>query len=419
MQTTNFSNSIEAVSKRHLNTSNSFQKKAWEAYLSKGLPKGKEEAFRYFPLHQLYQQTFSSSSSTKECNERAQALCDQSCTESTLVFLNGRLFTSNVKEHFLILPMEQALKTYGSYIKRRWQQELSKEENPFSLLNFALHDGAAFIYLPPNVDGGALSIINLVTQENSIVFPRFYCFMSKNSQCQISYRTVSHPSLQACSNSFVGIHLEENSHLKYYSDSQTSNSLWGFETLRAQQKRDSSLEATSLRTSGHVWREDYHLQLLEKNSQCSLQGAWLLNNTQQYHANVLVEHAEEQCYSKQFFKGALDDYSRSSFNGKIYVHQKAQQTDAFQLNNNLLLSDNANANTMPNLEIFADDVKASHGATVGQLDPEQLFYLNSRGLDLEKARALLVQGYISELIDSVSLAPLKERWQQEVQNYLS
>ena len=101
------------------------------------------------------------------------------------------------------------------------------------------------------------------------------------------------------------------------------------------------------------------------------------------------------------------------------MHQKAQQTDAFQLNNNLLLSDNANANTMPNLEIFADDVKASHGATVGQLDPEQLFYLNSRGLDLEKARALLVQGYISELIDSVSLAPLKERWQQEVQNYLS
>ena len=145
-------------------------------------------------------------------------------------------------------------------------------------------------------------------------------------------------------------------------------------------------------------REDYKIALNGENGEADLNGLWVLKEKNECHVNVMIEHVAPHCRSNQLFKGVLDDFARSSFEGKIWVRKEAQKTDAFQLNNNLLLSDHANADSKPNLEIFADDVKASHGSTMGQVDEEQLFYLKTRGFSKEVAEKFLVRAFCQEVL---------------------
>ena len=142
----------------------------------------------------------------------------------------------------------------------------------------------------------------------------------------------------------------------------------------------------------------------------------MLKDKREAHVNVRVEHLAPHCRSNQLFKGVLTDFSRSSFEGKIYVDQIAQKTEAFQLNSNLLLSDRAHADSKPNLEIFADDVKASHGATVGQLNAEELFYMKTRGITQEEASNLLVFGFAQEILDLCTLTSLHHQLTRQAQH---
>ena len=145
----------------------------------------------------------------------------------------------------------------------------------------------------------------------------------------------------------------------------------------------------------------------------------MLDEKQEAHTHVLVDHQAPSCQSNQFFKGVLTDLARSSFEGKIYVRREAQKTMAYQLNRNLLLSERANADSKPNLEIFADDVKASHGATIGQLDEEQLFYLRTRGYSQEEARNILVYAYVKEVLDLITVPTLHQVLLQRAQRFLA
>lgn len=171
-----------------------------------------------------------------------------------------------------------------------------------------------------------------------------------------------------------------------------------FGALRAQLKRSARLKTVSIMGEREMERVDYKVSLMGAGAEASLYGLYTPHNSAQVHVNVLMEHQSPHTTSKQLFKGVLSDASRASFEGKIYVHQEAQKTDAFQLSNHLLLSPNVVANSKPNLEIFADDVKASHGATVGQIDPELLFYLKARGVDEQLAKQLLIEGFKDEII---------------------
>jgi Fe-S cluster assembly protein SufD len=391
-----------------------FRKKAWDQFV---FPEKKSEHYRYYPLHQLHQQQFSHSNQKTEIDEHwvSQQL-EEHQTDSYLLFVNGNYHSSKGKAH--ILSIKQALKTYGSFLKQQWQREMSREKDPFSLLNFTFQDSGAFIYIPPNQSIEKLLILNIITEENSLNFSRSHCFLSQGSQCKLIVSTQTKNSEHALSSHYLGVHLEENSHLSLYTENPNTTNLWGFETVRAQQKKDSTFNLYSLRTSSSVWRDDYNVQLLQKNSSVALQGAWLLKEKQQCHTHITVEHLEEQCNSRQDFKGILNDFSRSNFYGKVYVDAKAQQTDAFQLNNNLLLSDKAYTTTTPLLKIFADDVKASHGATVGQIDKNELFYLCSRGLTLKEATKLIVKGFALKFMKEMPFSNLHQRWSDSISGYL-
>lgn len=165
--------------------------------------------------------------------------------------------------------------------------------------------------------------------------------------------------------------------------------------------RDSSYNAFTLNLGGRLTRQDMHVVLAEPNIACSLNGVNLLKDSQQADTTILMEHMAPHCTSSQFFRSILDDEARGVFQGKVHVHRGAQKTDGYQLSNAILLSPKAEMDTKPELEIYADDVKCSHGATTGQLDEEPLFYLRSRGLSEAQARMLLIQAFVDEVVDKV------------------
>ena len=217
----------------------------------------------------------------------------------------------------------------------------------------------------------------------------------------------THGAQEVFSHVVTDVTLEEGAHLACVLQNERHG--WSFSSLRGLVKRSAHFESTSLSEGHAIAREDYKVTLAGENSEVLLQGLWVLDGQAQHHVHVLMEHTAPHCRSMQLFKGVLDGVSRSSFEGKIHVHQAAQKTESYQLNHNLLLEDKAIAHSKPNLEIFADDVKASHGATIGQLDPELVFYLKTRGVTPEVAKGLLVAGFCAEVLDKVPLATLRQQ----------
>lgn len=184
-------------------------------------------------------------------------------------------------------------------------------------------------------------------------------------------------------------------------------------------ERDSYLNSFSLNLGGKLTRHDIHAVLNGSNIDCSLNGINLLKDKQHGDTTILMEHAAPHCLSNQFYRTILDDAARGVFQGKVHVHKIAQKTDGYQLANTLLLSPKAEMDTKPELEIYADDVKCSHGATTGQLDEEPLFYLRTRGLTESAARMLLIQAFVDEVIDKVESEDFQTELKSKAEEWLN
>lgn len=257
------------------------------------------------------------------------------------------------------LPLEQAAKRYN-FVSARLKELPSNE--------------GSFVYLPSG-------------SENSIEISGLtQVYVGKNAQVTI----------KATDDCYLDIALEANARVTTIFHGST-------DTLRASLKESAHFEGLFLDPKQEKVERDLKVVLRGENGEAELKGIWSLDGKQTISTNVLMEHVAPHCRSLQHFKGVLDDASTSYFEGKIYVHPEAQKTDAFQRNNNLLLSDRANAYAKPNLEIFADDVKASHGATIGQFDEDELFYLRTRGLSEKVAKKLLVKAFLGSCIKATSL----------------
>ena len=179
--------------------------------------------------------------------------------------------------------------------------------------------------------------------------------------------------------------------------------------LRLYQEADSTYNALAMEFGGLIVRNNLWAMLDGKACEATLNGIYLLNGEQHLDNYMWAEHVKENIPSHEVYKGVLDDNAHAVFSGRIYVHKEAQKTDAKQTNQNLLLTDTARVNTKPQLEIYADDVKCTHGATVGQLDQNSLFYLMSRGISKREARNLLIRAFLGELYDTITMEPVRER----------
>jgi Fe-S cluster assembly protein SufD len=200
----------------------------------------------------------------------------------------------------------------------------------------------------------------------------------------------------------------ENAILKHYKRQLENENAFHVSTVQTRMDRNANCAAYSFDLGGRVVRNETNALLDGEGCEATVNGFYLLHNDQHVDNHTLIEHAKPNCSSHELYKGVLASKSQGIFRGKILVHQIAQKTDAYQQNQNLLLSDQAEANSKPQLEIYADDVKCSHGATIGQLDETAMFYMKSRGISPEHARQLLIQAFGGDVIDRVVVESLRE-----------
>ncbi|MFZ0565618.1 MAG: Fe-S cluster assembly protein SufD [Chlamydiales bacterium] len=392
----------------------SHEVKAWDRFLQLGLPDKGIETFRYVKLRDLYRQSYSHPSTHSEVKDHnIKSLVYPECSLSFLVFVNGHFceHLSRVPQGMIAIPLSRAFEEYNHFLNSRVTKLIQEESDPFALLNAALHGEGLFVYLPPRYEPqSCLQIIHIVEGNRGPVLlsPRIHLVLGKESSLQVCM-TQNIQEGDIWVNGSIDLVLEERASLSLTTLNEEREKQWHLEAIRATLKKQSRLKSYAITNGGAGSRQDYSVHLMGEGSEAILSGAWGLKGAREHHVNVLIEHHDPLCRSFQTFKGILSDCARSSFEGKIYVQSKAQKTEAYQLNNHLLLSPHTIARSKPNLEIFADDVKASHGATVGQIDEEQLFYLKTRGIPAHLAHHLLVNGFCRDIIDSLPFASFQKK----------
>lgn len=388
--------------------------RAWDQFLELGLPDAKSEVFRYIKLKQLFNRAFTAAPNVKV---KLKDEIYPECKQSALVFVNGRYSpelsnTQAIPDKVVISPLNKAIKTYGALLNNAWGKGVRDEIDPFAALNLALHEEGLFIYVPPKtVIETPIQCVHIVDcgQVLAMMMPRIQLFAGMNAELKFLtvLKTITGDATWV--NQVLDVALDEGARLQLTQTVEgAQENAWHFDALRASLKRDSNLKTVLVTEGSAAVRNDYKVLLNGENGEALLNGVWMLRDKREAHVHVMMDHQAPNCRSMQLYKGVLNDFSRSGFEGKIMVRKPAQKTQAFQLNNNLLLSDRANADSKPNLEIFADDVKASHGATVGQVDAEQLFYMKTRGFSEVDAKNLLVYGFCQEVIGMIPVPSVLE-----------
>lgn len=382
--------------------------KAWDRFLTLGLPESHSEGWGSVKLRKLFMKNFDLASPELFQKKEIASYLLPGCEERCLVFVNGcyqkelsRL--EGLEKEVQVFDLEEASSVYGSFFNHYWVKSIKEEKDPFAALNAALGKKGLFLYVPPKrLLERPIQILHLIDAPSPIMaFPRIHVLAGAHAQCQMIF-TPHLLSEGHWVNQCVEILAEDGAQIRLWQKHTGLNPLsWYFEAYRVQLKRDSFLKTVAFSKGAETSRMDYKVLLAGENSEADLRGLSFLDQKRESHIHILMDHQAPYCRSNQLFKSVLKDLSRTSFEGKIYVQQEAQKTQAFQLNNNLLLSEGAIADSKPNLEIFADDVKASHGATVGQLDPEHMFYLKTRGFSSSEAEEILIKGFCQEILDEM------------------
>jgi Fe-S cluster assembly protein SufD len=284
----------------------------------------------------------------------------------------------------------------------------------FTKLNLAfLHDGY-YLHVPENVKlTKPVYILFIASGENeSLKIPlRNIMVADKNSEAFIIENYVSYQNNSHFTNTFTEIYLADNAKVEHMKHLQESQKAFHIGTLQVRQAKDSHFISHSIARGGKLTRSDIEIIQAGENAISTLNGLYLAKQQQHIDHHTTIHHIRPHGKSQQNYKGIITDKARAVFNGQVLVHKNAQKTSAQQSNKNLLLSLDAEIDTKPQLEIFADDVQCTHGATVGQLDDEALFYLRSRGISEAAARTMLINSFVQDVIDKISIKSLREKFE--------
>jgi Fe-S cluster assembly protein SufD len=344
---------------------------------------------------------------------------------SQLVFVNGiyqpELSSLDALPRGVVaIDMAAALRggDHTEMVREHVARGADYHENAFTALNTAFLSSGAFVLIPKGVRVEApVHLLFLATSRRevqAVSFPRVLFVAGQGSEATLIESYASLRDGDHWTNAVVEILLEDGARLEHYKVQRESTEAFHVATTRAGLGRDSSFNTTTITLGARLSRHDINVTLDHEGAECRVDGLYLVGTGQHADTHSLIDHRSPHCTSRQLYKGILDGKSRAVFNGKVFVHPGAQQTDAMQTNKNLLLSGEARVDTKPQLEIFADDVKCAHGATVGQLEEEQLFYLASRGMHPDMARNLLTYGFAEEVIDKIRIESIKAQLDEAV-----
>ncbi len=284
-----------------------------------------------------------------------------------------------------------------------------KTKNPFINLNNAFLTNGCFIGFK-NESKEEIRILNIVNNTNSeqIIHPRMIVKAGKNSNITIFEEIRFLGKMKNLVNSVTDFSLEEGANVEHVMVDDFSEDTYHISNVLVKQKKDSTFSSYNYSNAKKLARKDFIVELKGRGSHCDLRGVYLADNDNHIDHHTIIEHEKEHCTSNELYKGILSGKSTGVFNGRIHVHNDAQKTDAIQSNQNILLSDNAIIHTKPELEIYADDVKCTHGATVGQLDEKGIFYLRARGIKRTEAQKMMMRAYVGEVLSGIKSDKTKD-----------
>jgi Fe-S cluster assembly protein SufD len=400
------------------------------------LPTPKNEQYKYTPITTAITQAIQQHTTTLK---NTDALATQhthinqinniQLQEATnIVIVNGTLAKnlSTPTHNINISNFNQAHTQYQQTLETQFDRIAQHIKDPLIILNTALFQDGLFINIPPNTTQETIVIHHINdNQEQTTPHPeilinsRILINIEQNAEVNIIQNFTSQHQHNKFTNNLTEITIAPSSTLNHYTIQNSTLDNYIIDNLIIELNNNSTLNNFNINLNGKLTRNNTHVTLNDQNSFANMYGLYIINDNTHTDNNITINHDKQNTFSNQLYKGILAQKSTGVFNGKIHVKQHAQHINAFQANNNIILSDDARLYTKPQLEIYADDVKCSHGATIGQIDQEQTFYMQSRGIPKEEATNILLNAFVNDIIDKIPSPPIKQHITHITKNKIS
>lgn len=403
------------------------REQAFAEFEKLGFPTTKHEEWKYTNLKPIVERAFQT---TCVIEPRVKDIIEQSIftklDANMLVFVNGSLIptASHIQESdnsIVLGSLAEKRKTNTAVFEQHFGKYASIEGQALNALNTALLSDGAFVYVPKGKRvSKPVVVLHVVdsTDMNVLVQPRNLVVVEEMADVTLIEAYLNIGSQASFTNVVTETYAGKNAHVEHYKIQQQTGESYQNNFTQIFQEADTNINHVTLTLDGLFVRNNLHFYMNGQNCNSLLYGLYITDKNNFVDNHTLVDHAQPNCFSDEKYKGVLKDKSTAVFNGKIKVHLDAQKTNAYQRNQNILLSNDATINTKPQLEIFADDVKCTHGATIGQLDEEPMFYLRSRGIPEDAARKLLLNAFADDIAEKIKIPELVELLEQQIEEKL-
>lgn len=423
----NFFNEYKALLKANSNPiSNSFREDAFADFCQLGFPTKKTELYRFSEIDKCFDHEFGINLNRLQQNTNLSTFnCEVPNVSKYTFYVENDIFiapepSTQLPNGVIVCSLREAATKYPELVLTHLGKLIESKKDGLQAFNLAFAQDGFFIYVPKNqIVEEPIQIINIMNGNvDYMANSHNLVILDQGSKAQMVVCDHSIGSHRYLANRITEVFVKENAVYDHYKIESTSKNTTNISSLLVEQKANSTTIANVITLHGGITRNNVKIDLTEKNAQTTLCGMAIENKEQKVDNYTFINHLSGETTSTELFKYILDDDSKGGFLGRILVQKDAQKTSAFQTNRNLCLTSSAHIQTKPQLEIYADDVKCSHGATVGQLDDAALFYLRSRGISEKEAKLLLMSAFVSDVIDNIRINSLKDRIKILVENTL-
>ena len=424
-QFADFEKSLNGQSKTDVHA---IRKSAFEHLSKNGFPHAKDEEYKFTNLTRVIEKKFDFNSPTQGLLLNSEQITGseiEGLDAYKMVFLNGQYsseFSDQINEDGLVVSsLADLMKDNPDAVQTMFNTKADFTQDSFVAMNTAFSQHGVFIKIADNAVIQKPIVMYFIgdSRQSELVYNiRNLIQAGKFSECTIIEKFDTYGEHASFTNVVNEFSIEENAHMQFFKIENDSENANHISTTHASQAGNSNFTSYTFALNGAMVRNNLNIKLESEGCESHMNGLYLLDGKTHVDNHTVVDHLMPNSYSNELYKGIMDDSSKGVFNGKIFVRQDAQQTNAFQSNKNVLLSDKATVNTKPQLEIWADDVKCSHGCTTGQLDQDALFYLQTRGIQKDKARAIILNAFASDVLETVSNQPIRDYLEQIISQRL-
>jgi Fe-S cluster assembly protein SufD len=396
---------------------------AMEKFSSFGLPTQKHEEWKYTRISPVFQKPLEFGQVADLSAAELDSLRLPGKEDATeIFFVNGFFKHANTADGLTIMPLEDAANSeYAAIVKDNLGHSSKYHPDGINALNTAFVNGGVFIHVKRGMQVEKPIYIYYVNDNRAaatLALPRTLIYVAASAQVQIAEHHVSLGTNDSLTNQVTEISVEQDAIVNYYKIQNEGPTASHVSTTHFRQLGKCLTNATTISLSGNIIRNNLNMVMESEFGESHMYGLYLLDGKTHVDNHTIVDNVKPNCFSNEMYKGIMDGESTGVFNGKIFVRQDAQKTNAYQSNKNVLLTDTASVNTKPQLEIFADDVKCSHGCTIGKLDEEAMFYLRARGISEKNAKSLLLHAFAVDILDNIKAEPLREYVDQLISDRL-